>query len=211
MSPENWQMQPLAVKIDTPAGTSPCAGGKCDGARGERTQDHRVHRRSYAGRARLRLSIRLQGSLGRSQRRYQAVRQPWSRSPRTLTCWFHEGQARISSSLFRKRRNILVMRASPKSWPTSVAITRRRSAATEANEAGVQLLVLSHIGPPTPKRASREIAFHCAASRTSGRTGDSRLRRIATDDAGRLENIETSTVGSSFNSRWIELRHDCKI
>jgi len=27
MSPENWQMQPLAVKIDTPVGTSPCAGG----------------------------------------------------------------------------------------------------------------------------------------------------------------------------------------
>ena len=76
MSPANWQMQPLAVKIDTPAGTSPCAGGSCDGARGERTQGHRIHRRSLAGRARLRLSIRLQGSLGRSQRRYQTVRQP---------------------------------------------------------------------------------------------------------------------------------------
>src|SRR5258707_1526448 len=27
LPPVNWQMQPLAVKIDTPAGTSPCAGG----------------------------------------------------------------------------------------------------------------------------------------------------------------------------------------
>ena len=27
MPPANWQMQPLAVKIDTPPGVSPCAGG----------------------------------------------------------------------------------------------------------------------------------------------------------------------------------------
>ena len=46
-----------------------------DGARGERTQGDSVHRRSRAGGARLRLSIRLQGTLGRSQRRYHQVRQ----------------------------------------------------------------------------------------------------------------------------------------
>jgi len=39
-------------------------------------------------------------------------------------------------------------------------------AASEANEAGVQMLVLSHIGPPTPTRSRG--SHSCAVSQTSG-------------------------------------------
>ena len=57
-----------------------------DGARRERTQGDRIHGRPHAGGARLRLPLRLQGTLGRSQRRYQDRAPTWSPSQRAPTC-----------------------------------------------------------------------------------------------------------------------------
>jgi len=158
MSAENWQMKPLAVKIDTPAGTSPCAGGSAtvleeNGLKVTAfTVDHAPvapaygYRFDYKGR-----SVVVSGDT-KPCANLVAV----SKDADVL---IHEGQA---AHLVK-----LILEAAEHLDDTRVAkimadIRRYHTtpveAADEANQAGVQLLVLSHIGPPTPNMLAR-IAF----------------------------------------------------
>jgi ribonuclease Z len=158
MSPENWQMQPLAVKIDTPAGTSPCAGGSAtvleeNGLKVTAfTVDHTPvapaygYRFDYKGR-----SVVVSGDT-KTCANLVAV----SKDADVL---IHEGQAAHLIKLIQEaaehlgNARVAKIMADIRRYHTTPV-----EAATEANEAGVQLLVVSHVGPPTPN-ALAKIAF----------------------------------------------------
>jgi ribonuclease Z len=193
MSPENWQMQPLAVKIDTPAGTSPCAGGSAtvleeNGLKLTAfTVDHAPvapaygYRFDYKGR-----SVVVSGdtkpcanlvaiSKGADVLIHEA-------QAAHLVKLIHEAAERIGNARVAKiMADILRYHTTP------------IQAASEANDAGVAMLVLSHIGPPTPNALAR-IAFMrgVAAVRPHGVVlGYDGL--LLTLPAG-SKDIETSTV-----------------
>ena len=158
MSAENWQMQPRAVKIDTPVGTSPCAGGSAtvleeNGLKVTAfTVDHAPvapaygYRFDYKGR-----SVVVSGDT-KPCANLVAV----SKDADVL---IHEGQAAHLVKLIQEaaehlgNTRVAKIMADIRRYHTTPV-----EAATEANQAGVQLLVLSHIGPPTPNMLAR-IAF----------------------------------------------------
>ena len=158
MPAANWQMQPLAVKIDTPPGASPCAGGSAtvldeNGLKVTAfTVDHAPvapaygYRFDYKGR-----SVVVSGDT-KTCANLVAV-------AKGADVLIHEAQAAHLVKLIEQAAEQHRQRAHrenhvrhPRYHTTPV------EAATEANEAGVQLLVLSHIGPPTPNELAK-IAF----------------------------------------------------
>ena len=158
MSAANWQMQPLTVKIDTPAGASPCAGGSAtvleeNGLKVTAfTVDHAPvapaygYRFDYKGR-----SVVVSGDTIKCANLVAVAT--------GADVLIHEAQAAHLVKLIQEAAEHLgnarvakIMSDIRRYHTTPV------EAATEANQAGVQLLVLSHIGPPTPNMLAR-IAF----------------------------------------------------
>jgi ribonuclease Z len=155
MSPENWKMEPIAVRIDTPPGASPCAGGSAPvlGENGLKvtafTVDHAPvapacgYRFDYKGR-----SVVISGDTIKCANLVNAAKGADVLISEAQSAHMveiiqhaaeHRGNARIAKIMHDIRR-----------YHTTPV-----EAAAEANQAGVQLLVLSHIGPPTPNIVAR--------------------------------------------------------
>ncbi len=158
MAPANWQMEPFTVKIDTPPGVSPCAGGSAtvleeNGLKVTAfTVDHSPvapaygYRFDYKGR-----SVVISGD--------------------TVKCANLVAEATGADVLIHEAQAAhlvkLIQDEAERSGNARIAkimsdILRYHTtpieAAAEANQAGVEMLVLSHIGPPTPNVLAR-IAF----------------------------------------------------
>jgi len=158
MPEANWQMQPLAVKIDTPPGASPCAGGSAtvldeNGLKVTAfTVDHTPvtpaygYRFDYKGR-----SVVVSGDT-KTCANLVAV-------AKGADVLIHEAQAAHLVKLIGEAAERIGNARIAKIMSDILRYhTTPVQAATEANEAGVQLLVLSHIGPPTPNELAK-IAF----------------------------------------------------
>jgi len=155
MPPADWQMTPITVKIDTPPGAAPCAGG-FTGVLDENglrvtafTVDHSPvapaygYRFDYRGR-----SVVISGD--------------------TVKCANLVAEATGADVLINEAQAPhmveMIQEAAEQIGNTRIAkimsdIRRYHTtpveAATEANQARVQLLVLSHLGPPTPNLLAR--------------------------------------------------------
>ena len=186
MPPANWQMQPLTVKIDTPPGASPCAGGSAtvleeNGLKVTAfTVDHAPvapaygYRFDYKGR-----SVVVSGDTIKCANLVAVAK--------GADVLIHEAQAAHLVKLIQQAaEQIGNARVAKIMSDIRRYHTTPLEAASEANEAGVQLLVLSHIGPPTlqPARAHR---FHARRCRHPAARRSTRLRRLAPDIARRLE------------------------
>jgi ribonuclease Z len=193
MGSANWQMQPLAVKIDTPAGVSPCVGGSATVLEGNGlkvtafTVDHAPvapaygYRFDYKGR-----SIVVSGDTKKCANLVAAAT--------GADVLIHEAQAAHLVKLIQEAAERIGNARIAKIMSDILRYhTTPIEAASEANQAGVQLLVLSHIGPPTPNMLAR-IAFMRGVA-------DVRPRDVVLGYDGMLltmpagsKSIETSTV-----------------
>jgi ribonuclease Z len=155
MPPDDWKMEPIAVRIDTPAGASPCAGGSApvleeNGLKVTAfTVDHRPvapaygYRFDYKGR-----SVVISGDTIKCDNLVNAARAAdvlinEAQSARMVKTIQHAAERRGNARIARIMHDIRRYHTTPV------------EAAIEANQAGVQLLVLSHIGPPTPNILAR--------------------------------------------------------
>jgi ribonuclease Z len=158
MPPANWQMVPMTVKIDSPAGASPCASGSSpvleeNGLKVTAfTVDHAPvapaygYRFDYRGR-----SVVISGDTVKCANLVAAaggadvlIHEAQSAH---LVQLIAEAAARLGNARIAR-----IMSDIQRYHTTPV------EAAFEANQAGAQLLVLSHIGPPTTNVLAR-IAF----------------------------------------------------
>jgi ribonuclease Z len=193
MPAANWQMQPLTVKIDTPPGASPCAGGSAtvleeNGLKVTAfTVDHAPvapaygYRFDYKGRSvvisgdTIKCANLVAVATGADVLIHEA-------QSAHLAKLIQEGAERIGNARIAK-----IMSDIQRYHTTPV------DAASEANQAGVRLLVLNHLGPPTPNVLAR-IAFMrgVADVRPSGVLigYDGMLLTLPADS----KDIETSTV-----------------
>jgi ribonuclease Z len=153
----SWQMTPVAVKIDSPAG-APCAGGSAtvldeNGLKVTAfTVDHAPvapaygYRFDYKGR-----SVVISGDTVKCANLVAAAS--------GADVLIHEAQA---AHLVKLIQQAAESAGNPRAAKIMSDVQRYHTppedAAAEANQAGVQLLVLSHIGPPTPNWFAR-IAF----------------------------------------------------
>lgn len=155
MPPENWKMEPLAVRIDTPPGAPPCAGGSAVVFRENGltvtafTVDHRPvvpaygYRFDYRGR-----SVVISGDTKPCANLVNEAR--------GADVLIHEAQsARMVNMIRRAAERHGDARAAQVLHDILSYHTTPVEAAREANQAGVQLLVFSHIGPPTPNFLAR--------------------------------------------------------
>jgi len=158
MPPANWQMEPLTVKIDTPPGASPCAGGSApvveeNGLKVTAfTVDHSPaapaygYRFDYKGR-----SVVISGDTVKCANLVAAAA--------GADVLIHEAQAahlvKLIEDAAERGGNARVARIM---HDILLYHTTPVEAASVANQAGVEMLVLSHIGPPTPNALAR-IAF----------------------------------------------------
>jgi ribonuclease Z len=155
MPPDNWKMVPIAVRIDTPPGSSPCAGGSApvleeNGLKVTAfTVDHRPvapaygYRFDYKGR-----SVVISGDTIKCANLVNAARGAdvlinEAQSAHMVKMIQQEAERRGNARIAKIMSDIRRYHTTPV------------EAATEANQAGVQLLVLSHIGPPTPNFIAR--------------------------------------------------------
>jgi len=158
MPPANWQMQPLAVRIDTPPGVSPCAGGSAtvleeNGLKVTAfTVDHAPVAPAYGYRFDYKeRSVVISGDTVKCANLVAAAA--------GADVLIHEAQAAHLVKLIQDaaermgNARIAKIMADIRRYHTTPV-----EAASEANQAGVQLLVFSHIGPPTPNALTR-IAF----------------------------------------------------
>jgi ribonuclease Z len=158
MRSANWQMIPTAVTIDTPAGASPCAGGFApvleeNGLKVTAfTVDHSPvapaygYRFDYKGR-----SVVISGDTVPCANLVAAAR--------GADVLVHEAQsAQLVKLIQQAAHNIGNARIARIMSDIQRYHTTPVEAASEANQAGVQLLVFSHIGPPTANLLAR-IAF----------------------------------------------------
>jgi len=158
LPPADWQMQPLTVKIDTPPGESPCAGGSAtvleeNGLKVTAfTVDHAPvapaygYRFDYKGR-----SVVVSGDTIKCANLVAAAT--------GADMLIHEAQAAHLVKLIQQGAEQIGNARVAKIMSDILRYhTTPVEAASEANEAGVQLLVLSHIGPPTSNLLAR-IAF----------------------------------------------------
>jgi ribonuclease Z len=158
MPSANWTMVPHAVTIDRPVGTSPCAGGSATVLEENGLKvtafsvDHSPvapaygYRFDYRGR-----SVVISGdTIGCANLVTVA---------RNADVLVHEAQAahlvKLIEEAAKRRGNerIAKIMSDIRRYHTTPV-----EAANEANQAGVQMLVLSHLGPPTPNVFAR-IAF----------------------------------------------------
>ncbi len=149
MPAANWRMAPLTVKIDTPAGASPCAGGSApvleeNGLKVTAfTVDHSPvapaygYRFDYKGR-----SVVISGDTVKCANLVAAatgadvlINEAQSAH---LVKLIQDAAERIDNARIAR-----IMSDIRRYHTTPV------EAASEANQAGVEMLVLSHIGPPT--------------------------------------------------------------
>jgi ribonuclease Z len=155
MPPADWKMEPLVVKIDTPAGASPCAGGSAavldeNGVKVTAfTVNHAPvvpaygYRFDYNGR-----SVVVSGDT--------TVCANLVAESKGADVLIHEAQsANMVKMIQAAAHRAGNARAEKIMHDIQSYHTTPVEAATEANEAGVQLLVLSHLGPPTPNAIAR--------------------------------------------------------
>ena len=158
MPSENWQMTPLTVKIETPPGASPCASGSAtvleeNGLKVTAfTVDHSPvapaygYRFDYKGR-----SVVVSGDTVACANLVAAAT--------GADVLIHEAQSAHLVKLIQEAAERI---GNPRIARIMSDIRRYHTtpveAAAEANQAGVALLVLSHIGPPTTNALAR-IAF----------------------------------------------------
>src|SRR3984957_10215356 len=158
MSAENCQRQRLTVKIDTPAGTTPCTGGSAtvleeNGLKVTAfTVDHAPvapaygYRFDYKGR-----SVVVSGDTIKCANLVEVAK--------GADVLIHEAQAAHLVKLIQQCAEQTGNARVAKIMSDILRYhTTPLEAASEANEAGVQLLVLSHIGPPTSNLLAR-LAF----------------------------------------------------
>jgi len=158
LPPADWQMQPLTVKIDTPPGVSPCAGGSAtvleeNGLKVTAfTVDHAPvapaygYRFDYKGR-----SVVVSGDTIKCANLVEVAK--------GADVLIHEAQAAHLVKLIQQCAEQTGNARVAKIMSDILRYhTTPLEAASEANEAGVQLLVLSHIGPPTSNLLAR-LAF----------------------------------------------------
>jgi ribonuclease Z len=151
----NWQMTPLAVKIEAPAGASPCAGGSAtvldeNGLKVTAfTVDHTPvapaygYRFDYKGR-----SVVISGDTKPCANLIAAAS--------GADVLIHEAQAAHLVKLIEQAAERDHNARAAKIMSDILRYhTTPAQAASEANQAGVQLLVMSHIGPPTPNLLAR--------------------------------------------------------
>jgi ribonuclease Z len=163
LPPEKWEMQPIAVKIDTPAGVSPCAGGSAtvleeNGLKVTAfTVDHAPiapaygYRFDYKGR-----SVVISGDTIKCANLVAEAT--------GADVLVHEAQSDHLVKLIRDQAASVGNARIAKIMSDILRYhTTPVEAATEANEAGVQLLVLSHLGPPTPNILARLAFMHGVA------------------------------------------------
>ncbi|MGB8411380.1 MAG: MBL fold metallo-hydrolase [Candidatus Binatus sp.] len=150
MPPANWTMEPHVVKIDTAPGAGPCAGGSAtvleeNGLKVTAfTVNHAPvapaygYRFDYKGR-----SVVISGDTTKCANLVAQAR--------GVDVLIHEAQ---SASMVKIIEAAAIGRGNARIAKIMSDILRYHTtpedAAAEANEAGVRLLVLSHIGPPTP-------------------------------------------------------------
>lgn len=155
MAPQNWKMEPIVVNIDQPQGTPPCDGGSVTVLRENGltvtafTVDHRPvvpaygYRFDYKGR-----SVVISGDT-----RPCANIVTESKGADLLV---HEAQSAYMVKMIAREAERLGETRQAKILHDILSYhTTPVQAATEANEAGVRLLVFSHIGPPTPNALAR--------------------------------------------------------
>jgi len=193
LPPAKWEMQPIVVKIDTPVGVSPCVGGSAtvleeNGLKVTAfTVDHAPiapaygYRFDYKGR-----SVVISGDTIKCANLVAEAT--------GADVLVHEAQ---SDHLVKLIRDEAASAGNARIAKIMSDILRYHTtpveAATEANEAGVQLLVLSHLGPPTPNILARLAFMHgVAAIRPRGLVVgyDGLLLTLPADS----KDIETSTV-----------------
>ncbi|MGC2756735.1 MBL fold metallo-hydrolase [Candidatus Binatus sp.] len=158
MPAANWQMLPIAVKIDTSPGVSPCAGGSAtvleeNGLKVTAfTVDHAPvapaygYRFDYKGR-----SVVVSGDTIKCANLVAVAK--------GADVLIHEAQsAHLVELIQQEAEQIGNARVAKIMSDIRRYHTTPLEAASEANDAGVQLLVLSHIGPPTSNLLAR-IAF----------------------------------------------------
>jgi ribonuclease Z len=158
LPPANWQMHPLAVRIDTPAGASPCAGGSAtvleeNGLKVTAfTVDHSPvapaygYRFDYKGR-----SVVISGDTVKCANLVAVatgadVLIHEAQAPHMVRLIGEEATRAGNARIAKIMSDILRYHTTPV------------EAASEANQAGVAMLVMSHLGPPTPNLLAR-IAF----------------------------------------------------
>jgi ribonuclease Z len=169
MPPGNWKMEPIAVEIDTPPGASPCAGGSAtvleeNGLKVTAfTVDHRPvvpaygYRFDYKGRSVVVSGDTIKCANLVNEARGADVLINEAQSAHMVKLIQEAAQRRGNARVAKIMHDILLYHTTPV------------QAATEANEAGVKLLVLSHIGPPTPNVIARmEFMRGVAAVRPHG-------------------------------------------
>ncbi len=150
MPPANWAMEPHAVKIDAEPGASPCAGGAAtvleeNGLKVTAfTVNHAPvapaygYRFDYKGR-----SVVISGDTTKCANLVAQAR--------GADVLIHEAQSAPMVKLIEEAASRLGNARIAKIMSDILRYhTTPEDAAAEANEAGVRLLVLSHIGPPTP-------------------------------------------------------------
>jgi ribonuclease Z len=158
LPPANWQMQPFTVRIDSPAGASPCAGGSAtvleeNGLKVTAfTVDHSPvapaygYRFDYKGRSvvisgdTVKCANLVAAAMGADVLIHEA------QAPHTVSLIWEEATRAGNARIAKIMSDILRYHTTPV------------EAASEANQAGVGMLVMSHLGPPTPNALAR-IAF----------------------------------------------------
>ncbi|MGH7924814.1 MAG: MBL fold metallo-hydrolase [Candidatus Binatus sp.] len=158
MPAANWQMNPLAVKIDTPPGASPCTGGSAtvlaeNGLKVTAfTVDHSPvapaygYRFDYKGR-----SVVISGDTVKCANLVKVAT--------GADVLIHEAQsAHLVKLIQEEAERIGNARVAKIMSDIRRYHTTPVEAASEANQAGVAMFVLSHIGPATPNALAR-IAF----------------------------------------------------
>ncbi|MFZ0888220.1 MAG: MBL fold metallo-hydrolase [Candidatus Binataceae bacterium] len=155
MSPADWPMEPRTVKIDLAPGAPPCAGGSATVLEENGLKvtafsvDHWPvspaygYRFDYKGR-----SVVISGDTKRCANLVTAARGSDVLIHEAQSAWMVE----LIEDAAKRRGNARVAKimADILRYHTTPV-----EAATEANEAGVRLLVMSHIGPPTPNAVVR--------------------------------------------------------
>ncbi|MFZ0659626.1 MAG: MBL fold metallo-hydrolase [Candidatus Binataceae bacterium] len=155
MPPEDWKMEPLAVTIDTPAGAPPCAGGSATvfEENGLKVTAFTVNHAPVVPAYGYRFDFKGRSVVVSGDTTVCANLVAESKGADVL---IHEAQSATMVKMIQAAANRAGNARAAKIMHDILSYhTTPVEAATEANEAGVQLLVLSHLGPPTPNALAR--------------------------------------------------------
>jgi ribonuclease Z len=155
MPPANWKMEPIAVKVDAAPGAGPCAGGSAtvleeNGLKVTAfTVDHAPVAPAYGYRFDFKgRSVVISGDTIPCANLVSAAK--------GADVLIHEAQSAEMVKLIQgAAQRMGNMRIARIMHDIRRYHTTPVEAATEANEAGVKLLVFSHIGPPVPNVIAR--------------------------------------------------------